>query len=162
MGNMDDRYLDVNAYGVLRIPLELWLAMFFLCRHWVLALLVTVSARKVGDTTLLIGRDFTLQVLAIEIPALLLIALCAQRRPEAGKFVRALWPYAKWLAVLTLGGHFGHTGWYLMQSSYWLPWPELFIVSCTLIDVSVGLAISQRGYLSKVLAEFPATRSPKA
>ncbi len=135
--------------------------MFFLCRHWVLALLVTVSARKVNDTTLLLGRDFTWQVLAMELPALLLVALCVQRRPEAGGFVRTLWPYAKWLVALTIGCHLAYTAWYLGHSNYWLPWPELFLGSCALIDISIGLALMRPGYLSQVLSEFPATKPQK-
>jgi hypothetical protein len=153
--NLDDRYLDVNAHGVLRLPFELVLALLFLCRHWVLALLVTVSARRIGDTTLLLGSDFTWQVLAIEVPALFMATLCALRRPEAGYFVRKLWPFSKWFAFLTILGHIGYAILYLANSSYWLPWPELFLVSCALIDISIGMALFKKGHLSEVLAEFP-------
>lgn len=159
--NFDDRYLDVDAHGVLRLPVGLWLALVFLCRHWVLALMVTVSARRVGDTTLLLGSDFTWQVLAIEVPALFMVALCAQRRPDAGGFVRSLWPYSRWFALLTIVGHVGYTVWYLAESPYWLPWPELFLGSCALIDVSIALAFFGRGHLAQVLAEFPEKKLPK-
>lgn len=161
MAQIDDRSLDVNEHGVLRIPAELWLSILFLCRHWVLALVVTVSARKSQDSALLLGSDFSWVVLAIELPALFFLALCAQRRPQAGQFVRSLWQYAPWFAHMTIALHLVHVFWYLEQSSYWLPWPELFLVSCSLIDVAIAYALIQPGHLRRVLAEFPAPLSER-
>lgn len=155
MAQIDDRSLDVNEHGVLRIPAELWLSILFLCRHWVLALVVTVSSGQSRDTIRLLGESFNWWVLLAELPALLFMALCFLRQPSAGSWVRHLWRHANKLGLLTIVLHLTYVAWFLSESSYWLPWPELFLVSCSLIDLAIGLSLSRSGHIQQVLKEFP-------
>lgn len=159
MAQVDERLLDVNAHGVLRIPAEIWLALVFLARHWVLTLVVTVIARRSKEAYILFGADFSWVVLAIEVPALLMAALCLRRLPEAGAMVRRLWPLARHLGAATAAMHLAYVAWYLWNSSYWLPWPELFLASCALIDIVIITSLYRSPHLKRVFAEFPAPRT---
>jgi hypothetical protein len=159
MARIDERLLDVNAHGVLRIPAEIWLALVFLARHWVLTLVVTVIARRSKEAYILFGADFSWVVLAIEVPALLMVALCLRRLPEAGALVRRLWPLARHLGAATAVMHLVYVAWYLWNSSYWLPWPELFLASCALIDFVIIVSLYRSSHLQRVFAEFPAPRT---
>jgi hypothetical protein len=159
MARIDERLLDVNAHGVLRIPAEIWLALVFLARHWVLTLVVTVIARRSKEAYILFGADFSWVVLAIEVPALLMTALCLRRLPEAGALVRRLWPLARHLGAATAAMHLGYVAWYLWNSSYWLPWPELFLASSALIDLVIIASLYRSPHLQRVFAEFPAART---
>lgn len=156
LAKLDERFLNVNSDGILKIPNEMWLAIAFLCRHWLLALGVGVSAGVGQSGALLIGGGFNWWVLTIEIPSLLFATVCWLRQPQAGSLVRGVWRYVVVLPVATIIMHIGYVVWYLMQSSYWLPWPELFLVSCSLIDLTIGFALIRSGYWRSVLAEFPA------
>ncbi len=156
MAQIDDRMLDVNQHGVLRIPAAVWLALLFMARHWVLVLVVTVSARRNQEAVRLYGSDFNWWLLLLEVPALLLLWLCTRRRPEAGRFVRMLWPHARQLAMATALLHLGYVAWYLWQSSYWLPWPELYLASSALIDLAIVKSFYDSEHLKQVFREFPA------
>jgi hypothetical protein len=155
LANFDERLLNVDSNGVLKIPLEMWLAIAFLCRHWLLALAVTVSYRRNHDAALLLGSDFTWVVLALEVPTVCFFLLCILRSTNSGHFVRYLWQHAVWLPLGTIILHLGYVIWYLSASSYWLPWPELFLVSSALIDLAIGVAFIRSEYWQKVLSEFP-------
>jgi hypothetical protein len=156
MARIDERLLDVNAHGVLRVPAELWVAVVFLMRHWILMMVVAVIARRSKEAYTLLGGDFGWVVLAIEVPAFVMAVLLVRRRPEAGRTVRSLWPLARHLAALTAILHIAYVAWYLLHSSYWLPWPELFLASSALIDVAIVTALFRSPHLKQVFAEFPA------
>ena len=159
MAQLDERLLDVNEHGVLRIPAEVWMALVFLARHWVLTLVETVIARRSKEAYILFGADFSWVVLAIEVPALCMAALCIRRVPQAGGLVRRLWPFARYFGAATALMHLAYVGWYLSQSDYWLPWPELFLVSSALIDFVILFAFFRSPHLLRVFAEFPAPQS---
>jgi len=161
MAHIDDRMLDVNQHGVLRIPAGVWLAFLFMARHWIVVLVVTVSARRNQEAVRLYGTDFNWWLLLLELPALLLLWLCTRRRPEAGRFVRWLWPHARQLAMATAMLHIGYVAWYLWQSSYWLPWPELYLASCALIDLAIIHALYTSEHLKQVFSEFPEPQPDK-
>ncbi len=156
MAQIDDRMLDVNQYGVLRIPAGVWLALLFLARHWLMGFVVLISSIMNRETLRVLGGDFSWVTLAIELPAVFLLWLCTRRRPEAGRFVRWVWPFARYLAAGTALLHLGYVVWFLWHSSYWLPWPELFLASCALIDVAIITALFTSDHLKQVFSEFPA------
>lgn len=156
MAQIDDRMLDVNQHGVLRIPAAVWFALIFMARHWVLVLVVTVSARRNKEAVRLYGDDFSWWLLLLEVPALLLLWLCSQRRPEAGRLVRWFWPHARQLAIATAVLHIGYVAWYLWNSNYWLPWPELYLASSALIDLAIVKSFYGSEHLKQVFSEFPA------
>lgn len=156
MARIDDRFLDVNRFGVLRIPVALWLGLVFLARGWIIGFLVLISAYMSPDTLRLITPDLDWRVAIIEVPAVFLLWLCVRRRPEAGNLIRYAWPFARMLAATTAALHVMYVAWYLWGSGYWLPWPELFLVSCTLIDVAIIAALYSSHHLNQVFEEFPA------
>lgn len=156
---MDERSLDVNEYGVLRIPAALWLALVLQCRHWVLGLMLLLSARHSKDVWHLLTNDFGVWILLLELPSLLSLTVCTQRRAEAGYMVRFLWRCVPHMTAITCLAHLGHTAWHLWFSTYWLPWPELAMASLALIDLMILLALFKHGHWQAVWAEFPAIPS---
>lgn len=155
MAQLDERLLDVNQHGVLRIPMGVWLALLFLARHWLITFFVLISSIMNRETMKVLGGDFSWVILAIELPAVFLLWLCTRRRPEAGQFVRAIWPWARHLAAGTALLHLAYVIWFLWSSTYWLPWPELFLASCALIDLVIILSFYRSGHLRQVFLEFP-------
>lgn len=162
MAKIDDHLLDVNEFGVLRIPAHLWLALVFQARNWVIGLVAVVSAMLSPDAMRVLSRDFSWHLLALELPALLALWACTRRRPEAGNVVRRIWPWVRHLIVLSVVLHLVYLAWFLAVSPYWLPWPELFLVSCALFDVATALGVARSPVVHQVLTEFPAeTESSK-
>ena len=73
--------------------------------------------------------------------------------------VRRLWPLARHLGAATAAMHLAYVAWYLWNSSYWLPWPELFLASCALIDIVIITSLYRSAHLQRVFSEFPAPRT---
>lgn len=160
MAELDDRFLNVNEHGVLRIPVELWISVLVLSRGWVVALFAMASLiSNQTDVVRLMGKDAFWLSMLIEIPALIVLWLFSSRAPDAGAMTRYLWPYARLLMYATALGNLVYTSWYLWHSSYWLPWPELFMASCCLIDVAVCWGTHSSAYLKQVFREFPSSRN---
>lgn len=156
---IDEHVLDVNEHGVLRIPAALWLALVLQCRHWVLGGILLLSARYSQNVWYLLTNDFGVFILSIEIPGLLSLIVCTQRQPKAGKIFRDLWHWVPYLAAFTCIAHLGYAAWYLWNSTYWLPWPELAIASVSLIDIVILLALFNNKYWLAVWREFPVNLS---
>ena len=79
--------------------------------------------------------------------------------PDVRGLVRRLWPLARYLGAATAAMHLIYVAWYLWNSSYWLPWPELFLASCALIDMVIITSLYRSPHLKRVFAEFPAPRT---
>lgn len=159
MAQLDERLLDVNEHGVLRIPMGVWLALLFLARHWLITFVVLISSIMNRETMKVLGGDFSWVTLAIELPAVFLLWLCTRRRTEAGQLVRAIWPWARHLAAGTALLHLAYVIWFLSDSTYWLPWPELFLASCALIDLAIIVGLYKSEHLKNVFGEFPRARN---
>jgi Protein of unknown function (DUF2919) len=160
MAKVDDYLLQVNRYGVLSIPLGLWLAMAFLARHWLLVVIVLVSARRSKESVMLLGGDFSWWVLLLEAPVLAVVAAAIARRPEGGALARACWRHGRGILSVTALLNIGLAGWYLWNSSYWNPWPELFVASCALLDLAIIYAMATNDPVKQVFAEFPNRVTP--
>lgn len=153
----DERYLDVDRYGVLRIPANLWMAAAFLARHWILMVAVAVSARRSTSAVLLLGDGgIPWAQLVLELPIVLLVFAGFNRNPQGGACVRFLWRHGRELVLLQVILNIGRTVWLLATSSYWLPWPELFLACCALIDLAILFGMYQGGYFRQLFLEFPA------
>ena len=161
MAKVDDYLLDVNRYGVPAVPLGLWLAMAFLARHWLLLVVVVVSARRSKSSFLLLGGDFSFWVLLLEAPVLLVIAAAVARRPEAIAPVRFVWKQGRHLLALTAWLNIALAAVLLWRSNYWNPWPELFLVSCAVLDLAIIYAMYSNPQMKHVFAEFPDPPPPK-
>jgi Protein of unknown function (DUF2919) len=152
---------DVDKYGVQRIPGMFWVAIGVLARHWVLALAVFISARRSSESVLLLGDANNLwTMLAIELPVVLLAFVAGRREPGAGRLLRWLWRRGPELIAITAIANVAWTARLLMQSDYWLFWPELFFASACLLDVAIALAMYTTPQYRRLFAEFPAAPEP--
>jgi hypothetical protein len=159
MAAFDERFLDVNAHGVLRIPLELWLAGLVLARGWIVAMFTIASLlSNQKDVVRLLGGDIIWVNMLFGFPALVVLWVFAHRTPDASPRVRWLWPHTRTLLFATAWGNFAYLLWFLWQSRYWAPWPELFMASFFLIDLAICWGIYSSEYLRQVLREFPAAK----
>lgn len=157
---LDERLLNIDDHGVLRIPGAVWLAFAVLARHWVLVLVLGVSAAADPSVVRILGEGgVPWTMLVLQLPVALLALAGAQRRPEAGTLWRMLWRQGRAVMALTAALNAGWTVHWLMGSEYWLPWPELFLGSCVLIDAAIGVALFTAPYYRQLFREFPA-RSP--
>jgi Protein of unknown function (DUF2919) len=152
---IDDRTLDVNEYGVLRIPTALWLALVLQCRHSVFGLLLLFAGQQGQTVWQLLDTKSTIWLFLMEIPALLAVFVCAARRPEAGGMVRILWSWLAVLVSISAMTHIGYAVWYLWHSSYWLPWPEMAMACLALLDAAIIYALFREMHWQAVFAEFP-------
>lgn len=155
-GALDERFLDVNAHGVLRVPGALWLGFAVLARHWVLMLMLAVSARRDPSLVRVLGDGgIPWLMLGLQLPAVLVALAAAQRRPQAGAMWRWLWRFGREIVAATAVANIGWTAHLLMTSDYWLPWPELFLGSCALIDLAVAVSLFTTPYNRQLFREFP-------
>ena len=153
---------QVDHHGVLRVPGLLWVAMALLARHWVLLMLVAISARREGSSALLVGGGGVPWVaLGMEIPILLLAFAAFYRQPTAGAWARLLWRRGREIVALTALLNIGWTVNLLLKSDYWLPWPELFLISCGVLDAAIALSMYTTPYFRQLFSEFPARPDAK-
>lgn len=161
MAEIDDRLLNVNQHGVLKIPTEIWLAMLFLLRYWVVSLFAVASIlSNQSDALFLFGDTFSWAIFAAEGPCALAFWVCIHRSPEAAPWIRKLWPFARLLIASTALLHLLYLGWHLWTTAYWSRWPELFLASCSLIDITIVYALYASRYVATVFAEFPPAAKP--
>jgi hypothetical protein len=152
-----DLAFEIDRHGVLRIPALFWVAMALLARHWVLMIVIIVTARRQSSAWALLGDGgLPWGWLLLEIPILLLVAAAFYRQPTAGAWARWLWRHGPWIVVLTVALNLGWTGKLLLESSYWTLWPELFLASCCVLDLAIALAMTTTPYYRQMFAEFPA------
>ncbi len=152
----DSTFLEVDRYGVLRVPLAMWLGLAVLARHWVLLIVVGASARRDSRSVLLLGDGgVPWLALALEIPALVLMVLAFRRTPTASTITRGLWRLGPWFAAATAAANTVWTAHLLMTSDRWRPWPELALTSVLLLDFAIVAAFIFSPYYRQLFAEFP-------
>lgn len=153
----DSAFLDVDRYGVLRIPGTLWVGFAILARQWILVLVVLVSAKRSRESVLLLGDGgFPWQWLLMQTPIVVLVLAGFFRAPSGGAWPRAVWKHGRAIVALTATLNLGWTAWLLYRAETWSRWPELFLVSCVLIDLAVALAVMRDPFHRQLFSEFPA------
>lgn len=153
---LDERFLDVNAHGVLRVPAALWAGFAVLARHWVLVLMVLVSVRRDASVLRVIGEDGVPWMMAgLQLPVVVLALAGSMRRPDAGAVWRWIWRWGPEIVAVTALVNVAWTARMLMRSDYWLPWPELFLGSCALIDVTIAVSLYTTPVMRQLFREFP-------
>ena len=154
----------VNQHGVLAIPGLMWAAFVLLARQWVLLVMVGVSTfRGQTDISLLLGEGgVPWGALAAQAPVLLLANVAAQRFPTAGAWARWVWRWGREIVALAALLNLAWTILFLWSSDYWMPWPELFLACCSLLDLAIVLALFTGPYYRQLFNEFPSapTASP--
>jgi len=158
MAEMDERYLNVNRFGVLSIPGPLWLAMAFLGRHWVL-LIITLASRRSPDAIQMASSNLSALVLLLELPVLVLAYAGFSRYPATGKMLRFIWHNGRAILAATAVINLGLLAWFLWHSDVWGR-PELFLASCGLLDITIVYGIYKSAYIKQVFMEFPAPVEP--
>ena len=154
MAEMDERYLNVNRFGVLSVPGPLWLAMAFLGRHWVL-LIITLASRRSPDAIQLASSSLSAAVLLLEAPVLALAYAGFSRHPSAGAILRFIWRNGSFILAATAVVNLGLLAWFLWHADVWRR-PELFLGSCGLLDLAIVYGIYTSAYIKQVFTEFPA------
>jgi hypothetical protein len=153
---VDSRFLDVDRYGVLRVPALVWVSLALLARYWVLLAVVAVSVRRNSEAMGLLGHDgLSYALMAMELPAFAVALAAARRVPEAGRAMRLLWRRGRELMALTVVANLAWTGTLLFDSGYWSLWPELFLASCCLLDVAIVSSMYTNPVFRQLFREFP-------
>lgn len=156
MDNFDDRLFDTDPSGVLKIPVVLWLGLMIHTRHWVLLLLVFASL-AVGATGTLAAIDFmsNIWMALIQLPSLLVLMAGALRQPDAKGWVRAVWANGHRLMATTAVLNVAFAGGWLISSTTWSRWPELYLASTAILDVAIARWAVSQALPLQVFSEFP-------
>lgn len=154
--------LHANRHGVLSIPGLFWVSLALLARQWLLLMMVGVSTfRGQTDISLLLADGgVPWGALAAQAPVLLLALAGANRVPGARPWARWVWHHGREIVALVVVCNLAWTARFLWASDYWLPWPELFLACCALLDLAVALSICRTPYYRQMFKEFPIVSSP--
>ena len=155
MAQLDERLLNVDRHGCLRIPGALWLALAFLARHVLLAAVIFATAKRSPDVVRLLGDDFNWFMLVFELPAVALMVAAANRTTDAPQLVRWIWHRGRGIVVGLALLHLLLAIWLLATSDVWNTWPELFVASCALIDLAIAHGVRRDDFFRQLFAEFP-------
>lgn len=158
MKHIDERIFSVTRHGAIAPPLGLRLTMIFSCRYWIFLVLVFFSAQA-SPAALRWLANFPWVLLLFELPILLLVAATIHRSPGAHRLWRKIWQYGRALIVATALLHLLYVGWELWSTDVWRRWPELFLASCALLDVSAVYGIYKDPFYTEVFADFPAEKA---
>jgi hypothetical protein len=89
---------DYNRDEVLKVPLFLIMAMLFLLKHWLLAMLPALH--NVNYLSAFARHHLHWSLLLSTLPALLLLAALTQRTPKGGAWARYCWRRGRlWLSA---------------------------------------------------------------
>jgi hypothetical protein len=157
--SMDERLLDVNEHGVLRVPGTMWLALFLLARHWFWVLFILISTSSGGDSFALLNGGVPWIPMVFQLPALLLLLAGARRLPDVGLIPRWLWRRGQMLVLITASLNVSWTVSNLVNSQSWQPRPELVLVCFSILDVVIAWNWWSSSYLRQVMREFPVAAS---
>ena len=155
MAEFDERLLDVDRYGALRVPLPLGLGLVFLSRHWLLLFAALASARRSPEVVSWASGGLSWIWLLIEVPALLLLVAGFSRHPQAGMFWRKVWSNGIWIVGFAAAANTGLLAWWLWNADFWSRWPELFLASCVLMDFAIFTGCHRSTYIRQIFNEFP-------
>ncbi len=154
MAALDERLLDLDEHGAIRIPVLLWLAWGFLMRHWLVAIGITFSGPGSPETARL-WSDFSWTSAALQLPVVLLVITAWCRQPDAARLWRWLWSHGRLLMTLAIAGQLAWTCWLLWEADTWERWPHLWWASTALLDVAIATAIWRDGFFAALFADFP-------
>jgi hypothetical protein len=142
--------LNVNAYGVLKPPLLLWMIMLIETWHLWSFFLITAS----GETWLF-TKGLGWVAFAVEVPALIVWLVLSRRVPKAKKFVRALWYRGRELLTLSAVGNIGLIVAGLIQANFWHLRSEWVAVGVALLHIWVLARLWITPIIRQVFSEFP-------
>jgi hypothetical protein len=97
----------------------------------------------------------------LELPALVLAVAALSRHPTTGGFLRWVWSKGIHILGMTALTNLGLLAWWLLTTKYWNRWPELFLASCSLLDLAVFVGSYSSRYIRTVFSEFPKPNDSK-
>ena len=142
--------LNINAYGVLKPPLLLWLIMLIEAWHLWFFFLITAAGQ-----TWLFGKELGWAAFAVEIPAMIVWLAFSRRVPKAPKFVRALWHRGRELLTLSAVGNIGIILAGAIQANFWHLDSEWVSVGVAILHVWVVARLWMTSIIQQVFSEFP-------
>ena len=142
--------LNINAYGVLKPPLLLWLIMLIETWHLWSFFLITAS----GEMRLF-GKGVGWVAFAVEVPAMIVWLVLSRRVPKAPKFVRTLWHRGRELLTLSAVGNIGIILARAIQANFWNLDSEWVSVGVALLHVWVMARLWVTSIIRQVFSEFP-------
>lgn len=152
---MDERLLDVDQHGILRVPGVMWVGMALLARHWFWVIFTLLSARRSGESMILLSGGVPWWPMVVQFPAIVLLVAAGRRVPTAGPFVRNVWQRGYIIVAVTVLLNLCWTGWSLMNSQDWQPRPEMVLVFFSMLDLAIGWGFWSSRYIRQVWMEFP-------
>lgn len=152
---MDERLLDVDQYGVLRVPGMFWLGMGVLARYWALMLIMLVSAQQAGTIFEMMGGQVPWLALVGEVFALAAVMAAGSRQPDARMVWRWIWCRAHVLVALTATCNVGWFVYALTQPSWELTRGQLAMAGFALLDVCMAWVFVRSAYFRQLFREFP-------
>jgi hypothetical protein len=160
MALIDERLLKVDRNGCIAVPGTLWLAMAFLARYWIVVIAIVGSARKSPETVTLLGGDFSWYMLALELPAIVVMLAAGLRKPTAHAFWRGVWTHARAILIATALMNIAAAAVVVGVSPVFRRWPELFVASCAVLDLAVLYALAKDAFFRQLFADFPPPAQP--
>lgn len=152
---MDERLLDVDQYGVLRVPGMFWLGMAVLVRYWALMLVMLVSAQQAGTIFEMMGNKVPWLALAGEAFALAVLIAAGSRQPEAGAVWRWTWKRAHVLVALTAACNVAWFTYASTQANWEFTRPQVAMAGFALLDVCMAWIFVRSAYFRQLFSEFP-------
>jgi len=150
---------DYNQYDVLKIPLFLVLANFYLLKHYlIIALPIMAHIPMIGRVIqpliqIMPSSQFSSGALLYScIPALLVIISMAGRKPTAAPWLRWIWQRGQWFLLLTIVLEIAFFAWYIVQGTKKLNEVNLMFIYLDLVLIFY-LMKSQR--VRDAFAQFP-------
>lgn len=156
MAQLDERLLNVDSHGCVRIPGALWLAMAFLARYFIIAVGVVFS-RSQDLMQVAFRNELVWVVLFLELPAVALMLAGANRDGTGARVWRAVWSYGRGSVTALVVLHVLYAAWMLWTSEVWHPWPELLLASCALLDIAIAYGVRTDPFFAQLFSEFPAS-----
>lgn len=154
-----DLFASIDRYGAIKPPFTFWAITLFQVRHWIILLLVVVSARRSPETVQILGHDFNWWQLALQAPALLLLFTAMQRHPDASRAIRFLWSKGRELFTLGAALNIGWAALILTEATRWRPWPERGLLALALIEAALILYFWRSAVLKELFESFPGKSS---
>lgn len=142
--------INVNAYGVLKPPLLLWLILLIETWHFWVALFAVFS--KQGW---IIETWASWIVFVVELPALLVLVAMGARMPGANKIFRVIWHKGRELLTFAALGNLGLVVAGALHDPYWRldsDWASVLVAG---LHLWVVARIWLSSILEKVFSEFP-------
>lgn len=152
---MDERFLNVNRYGVLRADALFWSGCMILVRFQMVFLFAFAAARRDPQVMQVFSNGIPWLAMLVEVPALFLLIAAGRRNPDAGRFLRFVWQHARWAVLTTVLGHAIWTAVYFWSFDGDPSRLDLIVLCFAVIDLAILKSFWGSDYYRQLFKEFP-------